>query len=475
MKMTKRLFLSVGMMGIMLAISSCEKNVFEEPYSSLSPADAFGSADRIEKSAVGMYDQLQNLNFFGGRVLIYADIRGIDTRPTAYFGQMPNFNTLLSSDATTAEAWEGAYRTIYEANNFMKNLAANPGRISDAQTAQFNSEAKFIRSLCYFYLVNLWAQPYKFTPDASHYGVPLILTATDSPFDATNQVGRNTVAEVYTQMETDLLEAEAGLPVSAALGSKDFTDVARATKGAAQALLARIYLYKGDYAKAVTYSDKVLAGPYKLNASPVTAFRNPYTTDENIFSVAMNGADNPNTNNAIAQHYAPDKRADIAISPEYVALMSVTDLRRTELTRTYAPSPGLFFTTKYTGISDWVPVIRLSEILLTKAEALANIASGVDATAVSLLNEVHRRSDRNAAAIAPASKQALVDAILLERRIELAFEGQGIFEFLRTGRGIPTHGAVSAQAYGSNYVVLPIPKYDTDKSPILQSQQNPGY
>lgn len=472
--MTKQ-FLSVGMIGMLLTISSCEKSVFEEPYSNLSPADAFGSADRIEKTAVGMYDQLQNLEFFGGRVLIYADIRGIDTRPTAYFGQMPNFNTVLSSDGTVALAWEGAYRTIYEANNFMKNLAANPGKISDAQTARFNSEAKFIRSLCYFYLVNLWAQPYKFTPNANHYGVPLILTATDSPFDAGNQVGRNTVAEVYQQMETDLLEAEAGLPTSAAVGSKDFADVARATKGAAQALLARLYLYKGDYAKAVTYSDKVLAGPYKLNASPVTAFRSPYTTDENIFSVAMNGADNPNTNNAIGQHYAPDKRADIAISPDYVNLMSATDLRRTELTRTYAPSPGLFFTTKYTGITDWVPVFRVSEVLLTKAEALANISTGIDATAVTLVNDVRRRSDASAVAIAPTSKQGLIDAILLERRIELAFEGQGIFDFLRTGRGIPAHGAVSAQAYGSDYVVLPIPKYDTDKSPVLESQQNPGY
>jgi len=474
MKMTKR-FLSVSMIGIMLTISSCEKSIFEEPYSNLSPTDAFATADRIEKAAVGMYDQLQNLEFFGGRVLIYADIRGVDARATAYFGQMPNFNTLLSSDATVAYAWEGAYRTIYEANNFVKNLADNPGKISDVQTAQFNSEAKFIRSLCYFYLVNLWAQPYKFTADASHYGVPLILTTTDAPFDPSNQVGRNTVAEVYQQIETDLLEAETGLPTAAAVEGKDFADVARATKGAAQALLARLYLYKGDYAKAVTYSDKVLAGPYKLNSSPVSAFRNPYYTDENIFSVAMNGADNPNTNNALGQHYAPDKRGDIQISSDYVNLMSATDLRRTELTRTYDAAAGSYWTTKYTGITDWVPVLRLSEILLTKAEALANLGTGVDATAATLLNQVRKRSDAAAATIAPASKQALIDAILLERRIELAFEGQGIFDFLRTGRGIPEHGAVSAQAYGSDYVVLPIPKYDTDKSPILASQQNPGY
>ncbi len=471
MKKTK-LYLNIGMIGFMLTLGSCEKSIFEEPYTSLSPTDAFSTADRIEKSATGMYDQLQNAEFFGGRVLIYADIRGIDTRASTYFGQMVNFNTVLSSDGTVQLAWGAAYRTIYESNNFIKNLAANPGKITDQRAAELNGEAKFIRSLCYFYLVNLWAQPYKFSADASHLGVPLVLEPAASPFDASNQIPRNTVAEVYNQMETDLLAAEASLPESST--AKGFEDVARATKGAAQALLARIYLYKGDYSKAVTYADKVIAGHYGLNASPETAFRTPYTTPENIFSVAMNGADNPNTNNAIGQHYAPDKRGDIPISPDYVSLMTVTDKRRTLLTRDYSSSPGTVWTTKYTGITDWVPVLRFSEILLTKAEALANLAAGVDAQALILLNQVHQRSDSESPVVA-TTKQGLIDAILLERRIELAFEGQGVFEFLRTGRGIPAHGTVSAQAYGSNYVVLPIPKSDTDKSPILASQQNPGY
>ncbi|WP_089906652.1 RagB/SusD family nutrient uptake outer membrane protein [Chitinophaga rupis] len=466
-----RFLINMGMIGCMLTLGSCEKQVFEEPFANLSPADAFSSPERIAKAATGMYDQLQNREYFGGRILIYADIRGVDAGVPSYFGPMSQFTGLLSDNNTVSISWRDAYRTIYEVNNFMKGLEANPGKVSAEQTAQYIGEAKFIRSLCYFYLVNMWAQPYKFTASANHPGVPLILTVADDPFASSNQVPRNTVAEVYNQMEADLLDAEAKLAYPAGQ-VREFADVARATKGAAQGLLMRLYLYKGDYQKALDYSNKLItSGKYALNTDgPVTAFRT-YTTNESIFSVAHNGADNPNTNNALGQHYAPDKRGDIPISPDYVALMGVTDKRRTELVRTYAPTPGTVWTTKYTSISDWVPVLRYSEVLLTKAEALANLSTAVDANAVALINEVRTRSA--ATPVAPLTKQALIDAVLLERRIELAFEGQGELDFLRTGRGIPAHSTVNAQPYGSDLVVLPIPKYDTDQNPNLQ--QNHGY
>jgi hypothetical protein len=466
-----RLYINIGVVGCMLAFASCEKQVFEEPYANLSPQDAFDTPERIAKAATGMYDQLQNAEYLGGRVLIYADIRGIDAGVPSYFSTVPQFNLVLSTNSVVADAWEGAYRTIYEANNFLKNLAANPGKVSQEEENQYTAEAKFIRSLSYFYLVNLWAQPYKFSAGATHDGVPLALTVPDDPFSAETRIPRSSVAQVYSQMEADLLDAESKLEYPAG-DSREFADVARATRGAVQALLARIYLYKGDYAKTLEYTNKLISsGKYALNTDgPTTAFRT-FTTKESIFSVAHNGADNPNTNNALGQHYAPDKRGDVPIATEYVNLMTATDKRRTELVRTYDAAPGTYWTAKYTGITDWVPVLRYSEVLLSKAEALANQSATVDVEAVALVNQVRARS--NATPIVPATKQALIDAILLERRIELAFEGQGTFEFLRTGRGIPAHSTVAAQAYGSNYVILPIPKYDTDQNPNLR--QNPGY
>lgn len=461
----KRYILGAGLAASIFSLGSCKKDTFENPYSNLSPEDAFKTPARIEKAAVGMYDQLQNANFLGGRVLIYADIRGIDCGVPSYFGEMPKFNTLLSTDGTTSSAWTGAYRSIYEVNNFLKNLSEHPGVISDEETNRFVGEGEFIRALNYFYLVNLWGKPYNFTADHSHPGVPLILEPASDPFAASNQVPRESVGKVYAQMEKDLLDAETKLPDSDPTHN-DFDHAARATKGAAQALLMRIYLYEGDYAKAQAYADKVIAAGYDLETDPTDAFSSTPGV-EYIFYVGMNGADNPNTNNALGQHYSPTNRADIPISPDYVALMGATDLRRTKLTTT---NSGSLWTKKYTAVSDWVPILRFSEVLLTKAEAEAEQSTTVSADAILLLNKVRARS--NALPLAPATKTDLINAIWTERRIELAFEGQGEFEFQRTKRDIPAHSTVALQPWASDYTVLPIPKTEIDANPNLQ-QNNP--
>ncbi|OOG16067.1 hypothetical protein BWD42_22035 [Sphingobacterium sp. CZ-UAM] len=454
------------LLGITLSATSCGKQLFEDPYAYLSPEQAFSTPDRIAKSATGLYDALQNREFLGGRTLIYADIRGADCGVNTFFGNMPQFSTLLSTDITVKDAYQGGYRTINETNLFIENLTAKPGVVNAAQEAQYFGEAKFIRALTYFYLVNLWAQPYNFTSGATHAGVPLVLKTTSTPFSEDNNIPRATVKEVYDQIISDLLAAESSLPASSA---PEFSTVARATKSAAQALLARVYLYEGNYAKALEFANKVInTNSYSLNASPLEAFRNT-TTAESIFSVAHNGGDNPNTNNALGQHYSPSLRADIQVLPTYVSLMSAIDKRKTEL---ITQKNGAFYTLKYTSVSDWAPILKYNEILLTKAEALANQSTGVSAEALALVNVVRHRSAPSETIVA-TSKASLIEAILKERRIELGFEGHGILEYLRTKRNIPAHSTVSEQIYGSDFVALPIPFDDMQKNPNLV--QNPGY
>lgn len=454
--------------------SSCTKSdLFKAPQNAISADQVFTTPDRIEKASVGMYDALQNSNFFSGRVLIYADIRGLDAIPNSYFGNMGFYSSTNSSDGTVASAYQAAYRTIYQANLFLQGFTPKASVVSADKANQYIGEAKFIRSLCYFYLVNLWAQPYNFTADASHAGVPLVLTPAADPFSSTNNIPRSTVKQVYDQIEADLLDAEAKLP---APGSDDFTRTARATKGAARALLARLYLYKGDWTKANQYADAVInMNFYSLNTNPITTFRTPYTTKESIFSVAMSGSDNPNTNNSLGQHYGPRARGDISISVDYINLMDTNVDNRyrakggDSLMERYN---GAFWTRKYTGLTtDFVPVLRYAEIILIKSEALAKLATGVDANAVILLNSIRTRS--NASVLAPLSKDELITDLIRERRIELAFEGQGSLEFQRNKMDLPAHSTVPVQPWGSNYRVLPIPKYETDKNPNLA--QNPGY
>jgi starch-binding outer membrane protein, SusD/RagB family len=451
-------------------LTACKKDkLFEEPHNAFSDVVAYSSPARIDASAIGMYDALQNINYFGGRVLVYADQRGLDiSAPNSYFGQMGFFTTLQPNDGTVAGAWQGGYRTIYQANLFLKSFLPHASLVTQAKADQYVGEAKFIRALCYFYLVNMWAQPYQFTADASHPGVPLVLDAADDPFSTSNNIPRSTVKQVYDQMEADLLDAELKLPATA---SDAYTKVTRATKGSARALLSRLYLFKGDYAKTITYADAVInSGSYSLNADPQTTFQPPYSTNESIFSVAMSGGDNPNTNNSIGQHYGAGGRADISVSTDYIAMMNIaTDKRYLNLV---TKSGGIYYTLKYPGLTtDFVPVTRYPEILLNKAEALARLSSGVDANALSLLMMVRNRS--NAGVVTPVTKQDLIDAIVKERRIELAFEGFGILDLNRLKLDIPAHGLVSAIPSGSNLRVLPIPKYDLDINTNLV--QNPGY
>jgi len=468
-------------LGGMLAgglLTACKKtDLFKAPENSIPADQVFSTPDRIEKASVGMYDALQNANFFSGRVLIYADIRGLDAIPNSFFGQMGFYSSTNSSDGTVASAWQAGYRTIYQSNLFLKGFTPKMSLVPQAKADQYVGEAKFIRSLCFFYLVSLWAQPYNFTADASHPGIPLVLKVEDDPFSTANYLPRSTVKQVYDQIEADLLDAQAKLPENPTDG---FAKVARATKGAATALLARLYLYKGDWAKANSSADAVIASAaaYGLNAgNPITAFRPPFTTKESIFSVAMSGADNPNTNNSLGQHYGSKARGDISISLSFINLMDTSvDLRfkpKGGDSLVERSASGAFWTRKYAGLTtDFVPVLRFAEILLIKAEALARQSPGApDATALGLLNQIRTRS--NAAPAAPATADDLIAAILKERRIELAFEGQGSLEFQRNKLDIPAHSTVPLQAWGSDYRVLPIPKYDTDKNPNLK--QNNGY
>ncbi|MFD2786814.1 RagB/SusD family nutrient uptake outer membrane protein [Hymenobacter rubripertinctus] len=450
----------------------------QDPPTAFTVDETYADADRIQKSLFGVYDGLQDSEFLGGRALIYSDIRSDDTNQNStFFGNVPRYQQ-LSTDGTALNAWAGGYRTIFAANSFIQNLAINQSKVSAAVAAQYTAEAKYVRALSLFTLVNLFAQPYNFTADASHLGVVIQLTAPKSgaeAFDDASLLPRSSVKEVYDQIIKDLIDITPALP---ATDSDPFSRVARASKGAAQGLLARVYLYKGDFANAAATEKLIIdSGLYKLNASPATAFTS-YTTAESIFSVAMNLQDNPNTNNAIGQHYGIGARGDIGITGYTNIPVSVfaADDKRRSADLIVKNAKGVPFTNKFTTVANWVPIVRYPEVLLTRAEGLAQ-TTGVTAEAVSLLNQVRDRS--KGAAVASytvagfANKQALVDAILLERRLELAFEGFRLYDLLRYKQGVAAHDGLPAIAYGDSKLIFPIPNRDILNNPKLV--QNKDY
>ena len=460
---------------LLTAATSCDVLTQDPPFA-LEQKDAF-SPELIDKTAVGMYNDLQNAEFLGGRALIYSDVRSDDTNPAPFFGNTSTFN-MQALDGVPANAWTAGYRSLYGANFFLQNVG---GKTTAALEAQYTGEAKFIRALIYFHLVNLYAQPYNFTAGATHLGVPIQLMAADTPekaFDASQNLARSTVKDVYAQIEKDLADAIAGLPETYPATAINFERTGRATKDAARALLSRVYLYKGQYADAAATANTVITGGrHALNASPDIPFiLATFRTSESIFSVAMNTADNPNTNNALGQHYGRTRRGDITVTP--YARIDSTQFRSKDRRRTLLLDPVTtatnVFTIKYNaGIADYVPIARYSEVLLNRAEGLAQTDAAISTEAITLLNQVRRRSLPNIPAYANftaarfATKQALIDAILFERRLELAFEGHRYYDLMRYKRNS------SRINYGDPKAIFPIPNVDILQNPNLV--QNPSY
>jgi hypothetical protein len=476
MKRVKNIYIAFF---LAVLITACNDVLDDNPFYMGDSADQiFTDPAKIAAASVGLYDALQNSEFLGGRAQIYVDIRGLDVNPPTYFGLMSTFNP-TSSDGITAYAWQGAYRTAGECNAFLEGIerAKSGGVITAEAYDVYAAEARFIRGIVYFYALNFWGQMY--VSESDSLGIPLVLRSFDggTAFTEAPNVKRATIADSYAQIIDDLAYAESKLP---AARTDAYGGRATATSGAAKAMLSRVYLYMKNYERVIEYANKVTG--YKLDAATLTSTNEPATSQEVIFSVAMNSTDNPNTNNALGQHYGYNRRADITVSQNYVDLLSNDDLRKTECL-IFDNSKKSWFCNKYRKTSsDWAPVIRYAEVLLNKAEALMkkpNASAADKDAAVAILNQVHKRSDskKTYAAADFATNQALINEILLERRRELAFEGHGSFDLFRNGKGIPAgRGAPSASAieYPSNYFALPVPNGDVEKSKGNLAQ-NKGY
>jgi tetratricopeptide (TPR) repeat protein len=461
-----------------VCFTSCD--TLDQPYHEGYEDGPFTSAESVRIAAVGMYNLMQNSEFLGGRAQIYADVRSMDTNPSSYFGAVSSMNGSLSStNSYVNDGWRGGYRTVGEINLFIEKLnAAAEGVVTADEKAAYINEARLLRGVVYFYILNLWGDQY--TTSGAGLGVPWI----DRPFDGITAftdaaiVPRSTTAQIYEKIIEDLT---AGTALPAKRGKGDAT-LYFAGSNAAWAMLSRVHLYMENYDAAIAAANKVTG--YTLDADPAknTFVLPPSASKEIIFWIAHNDTDNPNTNNSLGQHYGVNGRADITLSDNYIALFDTEkDIRYKTLIVVKTDSKGnkLYYTNKYPDRSwNWAPVIRYGEVILNEAEARAKQATGVDELAIMLVNRIRIRAGVDLVdANDFADKAALVDFILAERRREIAFEGQGSFDLFRNRKGIPAgRGSSKAAAipYPSDLFALPIPDRDIIKGKGV-IKQNPGY
>lgn len=517
--------LPVLIAGLFLAVS-CDKDVTElDPFDRITETAAFSTPERVELSMVGVYDAAQSGFYAGGQVRGYpfgaantsqGDMRGEDMLNVAAFYAFTYDGTYSLASANNDYMWQTLYGMINKANIVIEGAqtAGANGVITAAKAAEYEGEARFLRALAHHELLIHFARPYAHTADASHLGVPYRRTAVNTAArqaEAAAQ-GRNTVAECYNFLIEDLNFAEANLPETRAAALK----VTRAVKAAAVALKTRIYLHKGDWANVISEGTKLLGGSaYSLTAAPEGVFANNSTNSESIFSIENSQPDNPGVNGALPVMYSVSPgRALVAISP--IAFNAPwwleSDLRRSQLTKMAANG---YFSNKYRKITtqdDFNPILRLAEVILNVAEARARQASGVDAEAVTLLNLVRNRAVTNAAdqftTASFASRNALILAILRERRIEFLGEGRRWADIHRLAKdpdfgtgGVPAkvsfgNTTIASWGYGVNYdgagnytgslstaaipydnfrFLWPIPQSELNTNPVLAAQQNEGW
>ncbi|RYY09061.1 MAG: RagB/SusD family nutrient uptake outer membrane protein, partial [Cytophagaceae bacterium] len=372
----------------------------------------------------------------------------------------------------------------------------------------YRAEARLLRALCYYSLLQLYARPYV-DGNGSRPGLPLRLTAETGL--GNNDLARSTVAQVYDQILLDLNYAEQNLPLryTATQGGAAVStlNVTRAHRNTAIALKSRVYLTMGRYADVIMEANKLVptAAPYAaatgvpnaLNSSIVAVFTAPQETSESILSFPFTAQDPPGTQNQLAYYYLPttlggngEYGLNTAAGSLYASTSFLTtDVRRTNFiapvtTTTNGVSRTEYFLSKYpTGspYTDKAPVIRYSEVMLSLAEALARTTNTVDARALALLNAVRMRSNPAIAASGTtpaipspvfvttdfASANDLITAILLERRIEFLGEGIRNIDLMRLNATIPGKGTVSAvPATAANYV-WPIPSTELSANTLM--------
>ena len=427
---------------LMLVFTGCEDFLEQEPVDLIGDALVIEDAASAEGTLLGMYSSMQTTNAWGARMNFDTGILSDEMVFEGTFPTLADFavNNVTAENSSMRGYWAQAYITIFIANTVLERVSLVDPPLDAAFVAQLEAEAKFGRAFAHLDLVRLWGD------------VPLILTTEKAVAEIEP---RSSASAVYAQIIQDLTEAEAVLAPSATL--KD-----RATKGAAQALLARANLYSGNLASAGTWANTVIgSGNYMLepNYANITQ-QNGAASQETIWQLFSSAADQ----NLLAWYTQPPStggRIDYSPSSKLVAMYGAGDARLGLIIPNAGETKSGQYYNKYADVgtgTDQPVILRLADMYLIRAEANSDVAD---------INMVRARS--GAAPLGAYSAQALLD----ERFMEFAFEGHRWNDLFRTGVIDAVMSVEKPVSWVSTDALLPIPQRELDQNPSLT--QNPGY
>ncbi len=442
---------------------SCTKKLDLFPQQDIADETVFTSDANVKKALNGAYDALSSANLYGGTILLFSELLASDgeIQWEGTFNQPREVwnKAILTTNTFVRDLWLSAYNTINITNNILDAISI----VNAADQNRVKGEALFIRASLYFELVKLYAKPYSAGNVSSNPGVPLVLTPTRG-IDQASYVARNTVEQTYTQILTDLIEAESLLPSSNSI---------YASKVAAAAQLSRVYLQMANYAGARDAANRGIGyGGYSLTAPYAKAFNSGRinvddansTVSESIFHIAVSAQDGANGMHVYwSITYYGAREGDVTILPKHLNLYNANDARRDLFYQGAGNSigSGPYRSGKWKYIYSNIAIFRLAELYLTRAEANLREGTVVGATPLSDVNLIRVQH-----AELPSLVSVTLADILLERKLELAHEGQGIHD--RKRLQLTTDGF----AHGDVKLLLPIPQREIDASGgvLIQNQ-----
>jgi len=446
---------SVGLGMLLSVFTACNDKLNVEPAQSVSSDVALATPENIQNLLVGTYERAGRSNLYGGRVQVLSELYGASGHVSwigTYLEPRQIYNkAIVVTNQFVTDFWLSGYALINMANLILDHLHI----VTDAEDRQrIEGEARFLRALTYFELVRFFGLPYEAGQSNNQPGVPLSLQGIlDYSGDLT--IARSTVEEVYAQVIADLTAAYNTLPEENSYFADKYT---------AQALLARVYLQQGNYAAARDAANDVIENSGRSLANTFAgAFNNDDNSPEDVFAIQVTSQDGTNQ---LIIHYADQPRGgrggDIIVEDAYVDRFdSDTDVRASFFYT--SDNNGERLTSKYTNQFGNIPVIRLAELYLIRAESNIRLGTTVGASPADDVNALRTRANA-----APKGTVTL-DDVLLERELELAFEGFLIHDIKRLQRSISIteNQGNTVLPYNSGRLVYPIPQREMDANPKL--------
>ncbi|MFO7977363.1 MAG: RagB/SusD family nutrient uptake outer membrane protein [Bacteroidales bacterium] len=473
---------------MILLMGSCSDFLDVDEQTKISNDQLFSSVQGTAEALSSAYYMLGSLDYYGRNMMVIPDLKGGNLRladpangnPMSY-NHKPAYEFNHSEDPTddyTNRIYEQIYQVIMSVNNIMDYIPYIENASEDEKN-QLMAEARAIRALAHFDLTRFFSQPYAYSPNAEHPGVAYV----QKVLGYSEKVSRDPLYKNYNEILEDLEFAEEHIGASLAqryAGSNmSYYSNAFFSKAGVQALMARVYLYKNDWTNARGYASKVINSsgaslePYETFVERFVS-NNPSSED---LLIVNNEGRSSGAPLASLIGFKPERTSNYLIMSDDLLQMFDPQDRRTEYFQWQLDGTICRKYTEYTGAKDhYIPVIRLAEVYLIRAEACLNLPAPDEVQARADLDRIRRRANPDAAAL-NLSGEALREELFRERRRELAVEGHLFFDIARTKRDVvreDTNAEMNRNlSFGDFRYILPIPQ----KAITLNDKmiQNEGY